>query len=276
MRDSILTETIAALRERLPVPLSDITLEGVVVGVFFTGVKLSNGYGGICFTPVELIPQAVCCTTAASAMPYCGRMKGVNVEEILTHCSSPAPLVRAVIISVVNALSSWLFQTSPEGTYRVERDTDAFDLVDIVEPSRPVVVVGALWPVVHRLKSRGASYRIFELNRDALKEEELPYFVPPEGQDAALAQAGGVVMTGATLVTGTTEDLLSRIPAGIPVIIGGPSVSMIPDILFLRGVSAMGGIIVSDPDALLETIMQGGSGYHFFDKYAHKFTIRRP
>jgi len=275
-KDRILTETIAVLRERLPLPLTDITLDSVVVGVFFTGVKLSNGYGGICFTPVELIPQAVCCTTAASAMPYCGRMQGVSVEEILKHSSSPAPLVRAVIISVVNALSSWMFQVSPEGTYRIERDIDAFDLVDTVDPSRPVVVVGALWPVVHRLKSRGAHYRIFELNRDALKEEELPFFVPSEDQDAALATAGGVVMTGATLVTGTTEELLCRIPAGIPVIIGGPSVSMIPDILFSGGVSAMGGIIVSNPDALLQTIMQGGSGYHFFDKYAHKFTIRQP
>lgn len=83
-------------------------------------------------------------------------------------------------------------------------------------------------------------------------------------------------MTGATLVTGTTENLLSRTPQGIPVIIGGPSVSMIPDILFRRGVSAIGGILVSDPDEILLTIMQGGSGYHFFETSGRKFTIRRP
>ncbi len=179
-KDLILSETIAILREQLPVPFSDITLETVVVGVFFTGVKLSNGHGGICFTPVDLIPQAVCCTTSASAMPFCGSMKGVSVEEILTHSSSPAPLVRGVIISVVNALSSWVFQHSPKERYRVEDDTDAFDLLDTVDPSRPVVVVGALWPVVHRLRSRGVPYRIFELNRDALKEEELPFLSSPK------------------------------------------------------------------------------------------------
>jgi len=118
-QDAILSDTIDILKTRIPVPFSEIRLDSVVVGVFFTGVKLSSGYGGICFTPVDLIPEAVCCSTAASAMPYCGKMQGVSVEDMLTHMSSPAPLVRAVIISVVNALSAWFFDICPEGTYAI-------------------------------------------------------------------------------------------------------------------------------------------------------------
>jgi uncharacterized protein (DUF4213/DUF364 family) len=273
--DQILKDTVAWLRQRLPSSFSEIFLEKVVVGVYFTGVKLTNGYGGICFTPVDLIPQAVCCATAASAMPYCGKMQGVSLDEILIHLNSPAPLVRAVIISIINALSAWYFAICPEGSYLIEQDKDAFDLVDEINPLLPVVVVGALWPVIHRLKLRGASYRIFEMNRDAMREDELPFFVPPGEQDAALSCAGCVVMTGATLVTSTLEDLLSRIPPHIPVIIGGPTVSMIPDILFERGVTAIGGDIVTDPDTLLTTIMQGGSGYHFFGTSVRKILIRR-
>lgn len=113
------------------------------------------------------------------------------------------------------------------------------------------------------------------MNTAALRDDELPFYVPPEEQDAVLAQAGCVVMTGATLVTSTLENLLSRIPAGIPVIIGGPTVSMIPDALFARGVTAIGGDIVTDPDHLLATIMQGGSGYHFFGASARKILIRK-
>jgi len=273
--DKILNETVGLLRERLSQPFASITLENVVVGVFFTGVKLSNGYGGICFTPVDLIPQAVCCTTAASAMPYCGNLQGVTLDEILTHISSPAPLVRAMLISIINALSAWYFDICPAGTYHIEYDKDAFDLVEAVDPKRPVIVVGALWPVIHRLKQQGVAYKIFELNRDALREDELPFFVPLEEQDKALAEAGCVVMTGATLVTGTTEDLLSRIPEGVPVIVGGPTVSMIPDILFKQGVTAIGGDIVTNPDHLLTTIMQGGSGYHFFGTSARKILIKK-
>lgn len=273
--DQILKDTVALLRQKLPDSFSNVTLEKVVVGVFFTGVKLSNGYGGICFTPVDLIPQAVCCTIAASAMPHCGQFQGVSLDEILTSLTSPAPLVRAVIISVINALSAWYIDICPEGTYLIEDGKDAFDLIGEIDPSLPVVVVGALWPVIHRLKQRGTPYHIFEMNREALREDELPFFVPPEEQDAILSSAGCVVMTGATLVTGTTEDLLSRIPPGIPIIIGGPTVSMIPDLLFEQGVSAIGGDIVTDPDRLLDTIMQGGSGYHFFGTSAKKILIRR-
>lgn len=272
-QNAILSDTIDILKTRIPVPFSEIRLESVVVGVFFTGVKLSSGYGGICFTPVDLIPEAVCCSTAASEMPYCGKMQGVSVEDMLTHLSSQAPLVRAVIISTVNALSAWYFDICPEGTYAIEHDKDAFDLLDDIDTATPVVVVGALWPVIHRLKLRGAQYRIFELNKDALREEELPYFVPPEEQNAALSHAGCVVLTGATLVTGTLENLLARIPQGIPVIIGGPTVSMIPDAFFSRGVTAIGGDIVTRPDELLSTIMQGGSGYHFFGTSADKILI---
>ena len=273
--DVILKGTLDLLQSRLPVSFSDITIERVVVGVFFTGVKLSNGYGGICFTPVDLIPQAVCCTTSASAIPYCGKMHGVRLDEILSHISSPSPLVRAVMISIVNALSAWNIDIIPDNPYKIEYDKDAFDLVDEIDPALPVVVVGALWPVIHRLKQRNASYRIFEMNREALREDELPYFVPHEEQDIVLASAGCIVMTGATLVTSTLESLLSRIPKGVPIIIGGPTVSMIPDVLFEWGVTAIGGDIVTHPDHLLTTIMEGGSGYHFFGTSAKKIVMRR-
>ena len=273
--DQILKETVALLRLKLSGSFSEVTLESVVVGVFFTGVKLSNGYGGICFTPVDLIPQAVCCTTAASEMPYCGKLQGVYLDDILSHITSPAPLVRAIIISVINALSTWYLTTCPEGTYRIQYDKDVFELVDEIDPTLPVVVVGALWPVIHRLKQRNVSYRIFEMNPDALRDDELSFYVPPEEQDAVLSSAGCVVMTGATLVTSTLENLLSRISSKIPVIIGGPTVSMLPDILFERGVTAIGGDIVTDPDHLLTTIMQGGSGYHFFGTSARKIMIRK-
>jgi len=82
-------------------------------------------------------------------------------------------------------------------------------------------------------------------------------------------------MTGATLVTSTLEELLAKIPSHVPVIIGGPTVSMIPDALFSRGVTAIGGDRVTDPDQLLETIMQGGSGYHFFGTSARKILIQK-
>ncbi len=71
--ETILGETIRILEERLGERMDDVTVERVVVGVFFTGVKLSTGHGGICATPIKSIPEAVCCPSSAQAMPHSGR-----------------------------------------------------------------------------------------------------------------------------------------------------------------------------------------------------------
>lgn len=269
---TILRDTIAILEQKLPVSLDSLTLEKVVVGVFFTGVKLTNGYGGVCYTPVDLIPEAVCCTTAAGAMPFGGKLAGIRVSEMLQHLDSQAPLVRGVIISLINALSAWCQDLYPE-QYHIQEDTDAFDQVQEINQDVPIIVVGALWPVIHRIQQQGNPYYIFELNPDALRPEEMSHYVPPEKNREVMAKAGCVILTGATLVTNTLEGLLSMVPPGIPVIIGGPTVSLIPDALFSRGVTAIGGIKVTNPDELLDAIMQGGSGYHFFGRSARKITL---
>ena len=62
----ILQETVEIVKDRLSGSLEGITVERMVIGVFFTGVKISNGSGGICFTPVKEIPEAVCCPTSFS------------------------------------------------------------------------------------------------------------------------------------------------------------------------------------------------------------------
>ena len=78
MNDSnaILRETIAAIPKILGAELDGITVERAVIGLFFTGVKLSNGIAGACATPIKTIPEAVCCPSSAMAMPFPGKLKG--------------------------------------------------------------------------------------------------------------------------------------------------------------------------------------------------------
>jgi uncharacterized protein (DUF4213/DUF364 family) len=50
---------------------------------------------------------------------------------------------------------------------------------------------------------------------------------------------------------------------------------MLPDAFFRRGVTILGGDIVTRPGVVLDTIAEGGSGYHFFGRSAEKATFRR-
>ena len=56
-------------------------------------------------------------------------------------------------------------------------------------------------------------------------------------------------------------------------IIVGPTASLYPEAFFKRGVVALGGITVTEPNGLLDILEEAGSGYHFYGKYAEKTVI---
>ena len=61
MDNAILRETVGMIVDAFGSDLEMITIERAVFGLFFSGVKLSTGHGGVCYTPVKEMPEAVCC-----------------------------------------------------------------------------------------------------------------------------------------------------------------------------------------------------------------------
>ncbi len=79
-----------------------------------------------------------------------------------------------------------------------------------------------------------------------------------------------MIITGTTLINDTLEGLLELVKPGAKVIVVGPTVGMMPEALFKRKVTYVGGVLVTRPDELLDIIAEAGSGYHFYGKYAEK------
>ena len=88
---SILSETKNRIIEYYGEDITKITLERVVIGIFYTGVKLSRGSAGICFTPIKAIPESVCCPSSARAMPRAGRLKGMHVADTFEYLEVNRP-----------------------------------------------------------------------------------------------------------------------------------------------------------------------------------------
>ena len=65
---AILREANEQLQVALGDKIDTLTIERVVIGLFFTSVKLNTGQGGLCFTPIKSIPEAVCCPSSARAL----------------------------------------------------------------------------------------------------------------------------------------------------------------------------------------------------------------
>jgi uncharacterized protein len=156
------------------------------------------------------------------------------------------------------------------------KGVDAFDATDIWSGDR-VVVVGAFVPFLKELKRRGQAFLVLEQDPDTLKADELPFFRPAEQAGQILPHADVVLITGSTLVNNTLEQLLALIRPEARVTVVGPTVGMLPDAFLARGADVLGCVRITEPDAFLDLLAEGGSGYHFFGLSAQKLVLaRRP
>jgi uncharacterized protein (DUF4213/DUF364 family) len=55
----------------------------------------------------------------------------------------------------------------------------------------------------------------------------------------------------------------------------GPTVGMLPDAFLARGADALGCVGITEPDAFLDLLAEGGSGYHFLGRSAQKLVLAR-
>ncbi len=271
----ILQSTAQLVKQKLGAEFEQLAIDRVAVGLFFTGVKLTNGAGGVSYTPVKDIPQAVCCPSSAARIFDPAKINGMPAAEVLTALSSREPIKTAISIATLNALSATCWEQGLSDNYRIQVDTDAVDVVHM-PAENSVAVVGAFVPILRKLKARGGRWWVIEQDPQTLKGDELEHFIPADQSTETISAADVLIITGVTLVNHTLDPILKAARPDAEIAVIGPTASMLPDALFARGVRVEGGVWVKKPDKLLDILAAGGSGYHFFDKLAPRFVIEKP
>lgn len=270
----ILVETLDAVWQVLGPQAQSIAVERAVIGLFFTGVKLANGIAGACATPIKTIPEAVCCPSSAMAMPFPGKLRGRPALDLAREALGQNGIRRAVGIAALNALADMAWRRRPHPEMELREGIDAFDAAAI-QPGERVVVVGAFVPFLRALKAMGQPYLVLEQDPATLKADELPFFRPAAAAPAVVPQADVLLITGTTLINDTLDGLLALAKPGSRVTLVGPTVSLMPDAFLRRGADILGSVRITEPDAFLETLSEGGSGYHFFGRSAQKVVLVR-
>lgn len=268
----LLQESADILEEYFGERLNKMVVERAVFGLFFSGVKLSTGHGGLCFTPVKEIPEAVCCPSSAKAMPLSGKLGRRSVKSYLDDRSHANILRKTLAIATLNALSACYWEENKNLEYKIEIDVDSFDVMEVPKGKKSVVI-GALVPMLKKLLAADADFKVLEMDSRTLKGKELEHFAPSKDAAVYLPDSDLDVITGVTILNDTLPDLLAMCKPGADILVTGPTAGMIPDAFFKRGVTVMGGILVTKPDELLDVISEGGSGYHFFGKSAERIVI---
>jgi uncharacterized protein len=269
----ILAETIEAIQDIASDEIGTVAIERAVVGLFFTGVKLSTGHVGACATPVKAIPDAVCCPSSAHAMPFPGKMRGRRAARFLDEVRQQDGIRRAVGIATMNALATLCWERRPHLDVDLEIGVDAFDAAGI-RPGQTVVVVGAFVPFLRELKRRGQPYLVLEQDPATLKADEMPFYRHATQAPVVVPQADVLLVTGTTLLNDTLDEILAAARPDACKVVVGPTVGLVPDAYLRRGCDVLGTIRVTRADEFIDVLAEGGSGYHFFGRSAQKIVLR--
>ena len=271
--NGILNETIACVTDILGRELEGIAVERAVIGLYFTGVKLTAGVAGTCATPRDAAPGDICCPISAHRVAF-RRLAGRPAAALMQDALAGNGLSRAIGIATLNALAELCWRRRPAPGIDLLAGTDAFDATEFHAGDR-VVLVGAFIPFLKELKRRQLPYLVLEQNPAALKPEEMPFYRAAELAPEIVPAADVLLITGATLLNDTLEDLLALARPTARVTVLGPTVGMLPDAFLARGASILGSVRITEPDAFLDLLAEGGSAPHFLGRCAEKIVLAR-
>ncbi|MEN6373791.1 MAG: DUF364 domain-containing protein [Smithella sp.] len=264
---SILNEAADILRNYYGAAMESLFIDKLVVGVFFTGVKLSNGCGGVAYTPPETIRNASRRILRGSSSAVCG----MSADTVISG-NIPNPFADVIRLATINALSVPVFE---DGRYILDQKNDLADLPHLFA-GRRICMVGAIIPLLKRLKELSVGeIKVIDSKKDSKVEVELACgeFISPEHTVNVLARCETAIFTGAAIANGSIEHLLSLTPRDAAVAVVGPTAGFIPEPLFRRNVAAVGTAMVTDIDTALEIIAEGGGAYRFFGGCVRKINL---
>ncbi|MCK9226900.1 MAG: DUF364 domain-containing protein [Syntrophorhabdaceae bacterium] len=266
----VIGETIDTISELYGDCLHNITVERLVIGIFFTGVKLSIGHAGISYTPVLEMHDDVRHASPIFTKNMPARFRGMTARDILYDLSD-TPMHKTVKITVLNALSALFLN---EERYSILEGIDVLDCVNFDAMSQ-IGMVGAFPSFLQKFKTvHNVKLSVIEKKRESLTDDDAKYFVPADQAPHVIPLCDILIVTGASIANGTIDALLSYARYDARIIVVGPTASFLPDAFFRRGVDIVSGVSILEPDKTLDMLSEGIGAYHLFRGCVKKINIR--
>ncbi len=180
-------------------------------------------------------------------------LSGADPLALAAELAAPPGPRRALALAAVNALTSTLYRRAG---FEPPASGDSLGALD-PQPGEHVGMVGLFTPLVPRVLASGARLTVLELKPQLAGPRE-GYRVTLDG--AELAGCDKVLATGTLLLNDTLDEVLAHCRAARRLALVGPSVGCLPDPLFGRGVTLLGGTWVTDAPAWLDALRSGRPG----------------
>jgi uncharacterized protein (DUF4213/DUF364 family) len=165
---------------------------------------------------------------------------------------SASPAQAALGFAAVNALTRELFDRAG---FVPPAATDSLGGID-PQADDSIGMVGFFPPLVKQVTARGARLTVLELRGDLAGAHD-GFTVTLDPQQ--LAGCGQVLSTSTVLLNHSLDTVLAACRAAHRLVLIGPGAGCLPDVLFARGVSALGGTWIHDAAAFKQALAEGGA-----------------
>lgn len=241
----------------LPPPSAEGTREGE-----FCAIELQDGSLGLSFVLLgEQVGQTL---RTLRQDDHRSRLPGMSALTLARAYAERQGAQRTLGFAAVNAITRHLFDRA---RFKPAPAGDSIGELDL-RPGDHLGMIGLFPPLVSRVLVTGARLAVLELRADLAG--------PREGWGVTLDPAvlGGcnkVLATSTLLLNDTLDDILSRCRHAEQVALIGPGAGCLPDALFARGVTLIGGVWIDDAEAFKRALARGEP----WGRSATKFALKR-
>ncbi|ACR01304.1 Rossmann-like domain-containing protein [Thauera aminoaromatica] len=246
-----------ALALHLPPPEAAASKNGE-----FCALELDDGALGLSYVLLGgILPRL-----AASDDPH--TIVGMDALQLAREFAAPAAgaggdaeIRRTLGFAAANALSRTVMERIG---FAPPRATDSIGGID-PQAGDHVGMVGLFTPLLKQVTAAGAQLTVIELNPDYAGHYD-GYRVTLDA--AALEDCNKVLSTSTILLNHTVDDMLAHCRNARRIVLIGPSAGCLPDPLFARGVTVVGGSWITDRAGFIDVLRRGESWSGFAYKFA--------
>ena len=228
----------------------------------FCALELADGSIGLSYVLLGDTLQALLASPRAAREP--GRpalaLAGVSVAELAEGYARADPVERTLGFAAVNAVSQCLFARAG---YLPEPAADSIGAID-PRPGEQVGMVGLFPGLARRIVAAGARLVVVELDA-ALAGDRDGYRVTLDPGE--LAGCDKVLSTTTLLLNDTLDAVVAACSRARTLALVGPGGGCVPDPLFARGVTQLGGTGIVDRAGFLAALAAGQPWGGFTRKY---------
>ncbi len=256
----ILSVLMHELRHEFGPALKEIEVKDVRIGLAYTGILLSDGYGGVACTPLY---EFSCCPT----VDFPETLKNRTADCILELAMSENPLEAAVGIATINALFQMLQELKPESF-----SVSDMDILDLIKPEDNVAMVGYFGPLVPKILKITDKLTVLEKRKIEAAEART---LPSEKAGEILPASDVIILSASTLVNKTFDELLAFRGTAREVVLLGPTAPLYPEPFFQRGITAVMGTRILDSPTMLTIVSEAGGTKKLHQYCGEKIAFRK-